>query len=48
MLARGHASRYWNVVHRYITTALRHLEVTQQGRQWTANLYAQVFAIEHD
>lgn len=39
---------YWNVVHRYIATALRHLEVTQQGRQWTANLYAQVFATEHD
>jgi hypothetical protein len=39
---------YWNVVHRYIGSALRHLEVTQQGRQWTANLYAQVFAIEHE
>jgi len=39
---------YWNVVNRYITTALRHLAVTQQGRQWTANLYAQVFATEHN
>lgn len=39
---------FWNVVHRYIGPALTHLQVTQQGRQWTANLYAQVFATEHE
>ena len=39
---------YWNVVSPYIDSALGYLGLTQQGRQWTANLYAQVFATEHD
>jgi hypothetical protein len=47
-LRTGYPSFFWNHVHRYIVTALRHLSVTQEGRQWTANLYAQVFAAEHE
>ena len=27
--------------------ALRYLRVTQEGQQWIANLYANVFAMEH-
>jgi hypothetical protein len=27
---------------------MRHLELTMEGRQWVANLYSHVFAIEHD
>jgi hypothetical protein len=38
---------YWNVVARYIQDGLRHLRVTQEGKQWMANLYAHVFAVEH-
>jgi hypothetical protein len=38
---------YWNMVNRYIQNGLRYLQVTQEGRQWTANLYAHVFASEH-
>ena len=31
----------------YIGDALRYLRVTQEGQQWIANLYANVFSIEH-
>jgi hypothetical protein len=34
-------------VHRYIQDGLRYLHVTQDGKQWIANLYAHVFAVEH-
>ena len=27
--------------------ALRYLRVTQEGQQWIANLYANVFSVEH-
>jgi hypothetical protein len=39
---------YWSVVNRYIQDGLRHLRVTQGGKQWIANLHAHVFAVEHD
>lgn len=39
---------FWNQVYPYVQDAIRHLSTTQEGRQWTANLYAQVFAAEHD
>jgi hypothetical protein len=38
---------YWNVVYRYIQDGLHHLRITQAGKQWIANLYAHVFAVEH-
>ena len=38
---------YWHVVRPYIDDALRHLRVTQEGKQWIANLYANVFSMEH-
>jgi hypothetical protein len=38
---------YWNVVNQYIQEGLRYLRVTQEGKQWVANLHAHVFAIEH-
>jgi len=38
---------YWNVVNRYIQNGLCHLRMTQEGKQWIANLYAHVFAVEH-
>ena len=38
---------FWNAVFPYIGDALRHLSVTQDGKQWVANLYANVFAQEH-
>jgi len=38
---------FWQVVRPYIEDALRYLRVTQEGKQWIANLYANVFSIEH-
>jgi hypothetical protein len=38
---------YWDVVSPYIQEALKYLRVTQEGKQWIANLYANVFGAEH-
>ena len=38
---------FWQVVRPYIGDALRYLRVTQEGKQWIANLYANVFSTEH-
>jgi hypothetical protein len=38
---------FWTKVRPYIGDALRYLRITQEGRQWIANLYAHVFSIEH-
>jgi hypothetical protein len=39
---------YWGKVERYIGHALHYLEMTMEGRQWTATLYSHIFAIEHN
>jgi hypothetical protein len=39
---------YWNKVERCIGDALRYLEMTMEGKQWTATLYSHIFAIEHN
>jgi hypothetical protein len=38
---------FWKTVRPYIVDALRYLRVTQEGQQWIANLYANVFSMEH-
>ena len=38
---------FWQVVRPYIEDALRYLRVTQEGQLWVANLYANVFSMEH-
>jgi hypothetical protein len=38
---------FWKTVRPYIRDALRYLRVTQEGQQWIANLYANVFSMEH-
>ena len=38
---------FWQMVQPYIADALRYLRVTQEGQQWIANLYANVFSMEH-
>jgi hypothetical protein len=47
-MRRNYAKFYWNVVSPYIQDGLRYLRVTQEGKQWISNLYAHVFAVEHD
>lgn len=46
-LRRSYPSFYWGMVSRYIEDGLRYLRVTQEGKQWIANLYAHVFSSEH-
>jgi hypothetical protein len=46
-LCDGYPAFYWNVVNSYIQDGLRYLQVTQEGKQWVANLYAHVFVVEH-
>ncbi|GAA6615638.1 Npun_R2479 family HD domain-containing metalloprotein [Scytonema sp. NUACC26] len=47
-LRKNYAKFYWNVVYQYIRDALRYLSLTQQGKQIIANLYSNVFVIEHE
>ena len=47
-MRKSFAKFYWNVVSPYILDALRYLRVTQEGKQWIANLHSHVFDIEHD
>lgn len=46
-LRQGYPKFYWNVVYRYIRDAIAYLELTQQGKQIIANLWANVFRVEH-
>jgi hypothetical protein len=46
-MRKNYARFYWNVVSPYIQDALRYLHVTQEGKQWVANLHSHVFEIEH-
>ena len=47
-LADRYPSFYWNCVQPYIGDALDYLRLTQEGKQWIANLHSHVFAIEND
>ncbi len=46
-LRKSYAGFFWNIVNPYIKDAIRYLTVTQEGKQWIANLYAHVFTVEH-
>ena len=39
---------YWNTVAPQVQTAIRYLNLTSRGRQWVANLYANVFRAESE
>lgn len=47
-LRDNYSKFYWNAVHPFIQDALRYLSLTQQGKQIIANLYSNVFVVEHD
>jgi hypothetical protein len=47
-LRKSYAGFFWNIVNPYIQDAIKYLSITQRGKQWIANLYAQVFTVEHD
>ncbi|WP_199246206.1 Npun_R2479 family HD domain-containing metalloprotein [[Phormidium] sp. ETS-05] len=47
-LRKNYPKFYWNGVHPYVTEALHYLSLTQQGKQIMANLYCNVFVVEHE
>ncbi|MEW5856793.1 MAG: Npun_R2479 family HD domain-containing metalloprotein [Cyanobacteriota bacterium] len=47
-LRRNYPKFYWHGVFPYIQDALRYLSLTQQGKQIIANLYSNVFVVEHE
>lgn len=47
VMRQNYGRFYWSVVSPYIRDALRYLRATQEGKQWIANLYSHVFAVEH-
>ncbi|OKH38816.1 metal-dependent phosphohydrolase [[Phormidium ambiguum] IAM M-71] len=47
-LRRNYSKFYWHGVYPYIKDALRYLQLTQQGKQIIANLYSNVFVVEHE
>jgi hypothetical protein len=46
-LAERYPRFFWSKVEPYTDDAIRHLELTMEGRQWVSQLYSNVFAIEH-
>ncbi len=46
-LRESYPSFFWTMVRPYINDGLRYLSMTQNGKQWIANLYAHVFAEEN-
>jgi hypothetical protein len=47
-LRRGYPGFYWGCVSPFIQDGLRYLSHTQEGKQIRANLYANVFMVEHE
>ncbi|TVP59888.1 MAG: metal-dependent phosphohydrolase [Nodularia sp. (in: Bacteria)] len=47
-LRKNYARFYWNGVYPYIKDGLHYLSLTQQGKQIMANLYSNVFVVEHE
>jgi hypothetical protein len=46
-LRKNYPQFFWHVVRPFIEDAVRYLRVTQEGKLWIANLYANVFSMEH-
>ena len=47
-LREAYPGFFWHVVRPLIGDALHYLRITQEGKLWTANLFAHVFAEEHN
>jgi len=47
-LRKNYPKFYWHGVYPYVKDALSYLNLTQQGQQVAANLYSNVFVIEHE
>ncbi|HIK57354.1 MAG TPA: metal-dependent phosphohydrolase [Synechococcales cyanobacterium M55_K2018_004] len=47
-LRKNYPKFYWNGVYPYVKDGLKYLSLTQQGQQIIANLYSNVFVVEHE
>jgi hypothetical protein len=47
-LRKNYPKFYWHGVYPYVKDGLHYLELTQQGQQVIANLYSNVFVVEHE
>jgi len=47
-MRKNYASFYWDSVNDYIQDALVYLRLTEDGKQWIANMHSHVFDSEHD
>ncbi|MBE0681786.1 MAG: metal-dependent phosphohydrolase [Anaerolineales bacterium] len=47
-LRKSYASFYWERVSPYIKDAIQYLRLTEDGKQWVANMYSHVFDAEHE
>ena len=47
-LRRNYSKFYWHGVYPYVKDALHYLSLTQDGKQIVANLYCNVFVVEHE
>jgi hypothetical protein len=47
-LRRSYPTFYWEIVYPYIKEAIAYLSLTQEGQQIVANLYSNVFVVEHE
>ena len=47
-LRKNYSKFYWNGVFPYVKDALHYLSLTQEGKQIVANLYCNVFVVEHE
>jgi hypothetical protein len=46
-LADAYPNFFWKVARPYIEDGLSYLRLTQEGKQWVANLNSHIFAVEH-
>ncbi len=46
-MRKNYASFYWESVNQYIQDALVYLRLTEDGKQWVANMHSHVFDSEH-
>jgi len=47
-LRKNYARFYWERVHPYIRDAIHYLSLTEDGKQWIANMHSHVFESEHN
>jgi hypothetical protein len=47
-LRRSYPTFYWEMAYPYIKDAIAYLSLTQEGQQIVANLYSNVFVVEHE